>query len=79
MAEVPLTADGQDLGTGTIWVPASSAALPVLQKGSKQLGITVHAVAKAPSGEAFKIQPVRIGLYDQYGGHDALRLDALAV
>jgi len=24
--------------------------------------------AKAPSGEAFKIQPVRIGLYDQYGG-----------
>jgi hypothetical protein len=63
-----LTADGQDLGTGTIWVPASSAALPVLQKGAKELGIMVHAVAKAPSGEAFKIQPVRIGLYDQYGG-----------
>ncbi len=63
-----LTADGQDLGTGTIWVPASSTALPVLQKGARELGITVHAVAKAPAGEAFKIQPVRIGLYDQYGG-----------
>jgi hypothetical protein len=63
-----LTADGQDLGTGTIWVPASSSALPVLQKGARELGITIHAVAKAPSGQAFKIQPVRIGLYDQYGG-----------
>jgi hypothetical protein len=66
--QTELTADGQDLGTGTIWVPASSAALPVLQKGSKELGIMVHAVAKAPTGQAFKIQPVRIGLYDQYGG-----------
>jgi hypothetical protein len=63
-----LTADGQDLGTGTIWVPASSSALPVLQKGARELGITIHAVAKAPTGQAFKIQPVRIGLYDQYGG-----------
>ncbi len=63
-----LTAEGQDLGTGTIWVPASASALPVLQKGARELGITIHAVAKAPSGEAFKIQPVRIGLYDQYGG-----------
>jgi hypothetical protein len=63
-----LTIDGHDLGSGTIWVPASSSALPVLQKGSKELGIAVHAVAKAPSGEAFKIEPVRIGLYDQYGG-----------
>ena len=63
-----LTADGQDLGTGTIWIPASSSALPVLQKGAREFGIVIHAVAKAPSGEAFKIQPVRIGLYDQYGG-----------
>ncbi len=66
--QAALKADGQDLGTGTIWVPASSPALPVLQKGARELGITVHAVAKAPSGQAFKIQPVRIGLYDQYGG-----------
>lgn len=63
-----LTADGQDLGTGTIWVPASAAVRPVLEKGARELGIMVHAVATAPSGEAFKIRPVRIGLYDQYGG-----------
>ncbi len=26
------------------------------------------AVAKAPTGEAYKLKPIRVGLYDQYGG-----------
>ena len=62
------TADGQDLGTGTIWVPASAAARAVLEQGAKQFGVPVHAVAKGPSGPALKLKPIRIGLYDQYGG-----------
>jgi hypothetical protein len=62
------TADGQSLGTGSIWVPASAAARPILEKGAKDLGVAVHAVAKAPAGEALKLKPIRIGLYDQYGG-----------
>jgi hypothetical protein len=61
-------ADGEELGTGTIWVPASAAALPVLQQGAKELGVPVHAVDAAPGGEALRLKPVRIGLYDQYGG-----------
>jgi hypothetical protein len=61
-------ADGEDLGTGAIWVPASPAARPVLEKGAHDLGVTVHAVAKAPTGDAMKLKPIRIGLYDQYGG-----------
>ena len=60
--------DGQDLGTGAIWVPASTAALPLLRQGAADLGIAAYAVAEAPSGEAFRIPRVRIGLYDQYGG-----------
>jgi len=63
-----LKSDVENMGVGAIWIPASPAVLAVLKKGAQELGITVHAVAKAPSGEAFKIQPVRIGLYDQYGG-----------
>jgi len=63
------SADGQDLGTGAIWVPASAAARPVLEKGAHDLGVPVHAVAKAPSGEALKLKPIRIGLYDSYGGN----------
>jgi len=61
-------ADGEDLGTGAIWVPASAAARPVLEKSAHDLGVTVHAVAKAPTGDALKLKPIRIGLYDQYGG-----------
>ena len=62
------TADGQALGTGTIWVPSSASARPVLEKGTQELGVAVYAVAKAPSGDALKLKPIRIGLYDQYGG-----------
>ncbi|MCX6630398.1 MAG: hypothetical protein NTW28_22495, partial [Candidatus Solibacter sp.] len=61
-------ADGEDLGTGAIWVPASAAVRPVLEKSARDLGVTVHAVAKAPAGDAMKLKPIRIGLYDQYGG-----------
>ena len=61
-------ADGRDLGTGAMWVPASAAALPVLRKGASDLGVAVYAMAQAPKGEALRIPRVRIGLYDQYGG-----------
>ena len=57
-----------DLGTGAIWVPASAAARLVLERGAKELGVAVDAVAKAPAGDALKLQPIRIGLCDQYGG-----------
>ena len=62
------TAGGRDLGTGAIWVPASAAARPILERGAKELGVPVDAVAKAPAGDALKLQPIRIGLCDQYGG-----------
>jgi len=58
----------QDLGTGTIWVPASPAVLPILRKGAAELGVNIYAVAKSPVGEAYKLKPIHIGLYDQYGG-----------
>ncbi|MDD5541540.1 MAG: M14 family metallopeptidase [Acidobacteriia bacterium] len=63
-----LMENGQDLGAGMIWTPASSTALTILEQGAKELGVPVHAAASMPPGGAWKIQPVRIGLYDQYGG-----------
>lgn len=64
----PITEGKQELSDGSLWVPASATALPVLEKGAKELGITVYALAQAPTGDAFKLKPLRIGLYDQYGG-----------
>jgi hypothetical protein len=63
-----LTADGRDLGTGTVWVPFSAAAKPIIDEGAKRLGVAAHGVATAPTGDAVKLKPIRIGLYDQYGG-----------
>jgi len=63
-----LTADGQDLGTGAIWVPQCAAGKALLEAGANQLGVAAHGVATAPKGEALKLKPIRIGLYDQYGG-----------
>jgi hypothetical protein len=65
----PTKADGEDLGVGAIWVPASAAATAVVERGARELGLPVHRVAKVPIGESFKLQPIRIALTDQYGGN----------
>ena len=36
--------------------------------GAKELGVGAVGLASAPAGEAMKLKPIRIGLYDQYGG-----------
>jgi hypothetical protein len=63
-----LAAHGEDLGTGAIWVPASATALGILERAAKELGIVVHAAVAKPDGGMLKLKPIRIGLYDQYGG-----------
>ncbi len=63
-----VTVDGKGLGTGTIYVPASAAAQPVLEQGAKNLGVTIIGVAAAPKGAAMKLKPIHIGLVDVYGG-----------
>jgi hypothetical protein len=57
-----------NLGAGAIWVPASAQARTVLERGARELGVPVQAAAQAPGDAALQLKPVRIGLYDQYGG-----------
>ena len=66
--KTPQTADGKDLGTGTLYVPAGPQVLPILTAAAKDLGVASYGVASAPAGAALKLKPIRIGLYDQYGG-----------
>jgi hypothetical protein len=62
------TVEGEDLGNGGIWVPESAEARAVLERGAAELGVPVHGVAQAPAGEALRLKPIRIALYDRYGG-----------
>ncbi len=51
-----------------MYVPATASALRVLRRAASELGVTVTAVRSRPTGAAVKLQPLRVGLWDQYGG-----------
>ena len=59
---------GVTYGPGAMFIPAKASTLPMLGKMADELGLTFHGLATRPAGEALKLQPVRIGLWDRYGG-----------
>ena len=63
------TVEGKDLGTGTLWIPATAQSSEIVKTAAKDLGIAAYGVAAAPKGEAMKLKPIRIGLIDLYGGN----------
>ncbi|MEO6915308.1 MAG: M14 metallopeptidase family protein [Chitinophagaceae bacterium] len=52
---------------GTFFVPAGSAAAASLAKSNASAGIEITPAAKRPAGLG-KLTPLRIGLWDTYGG-----------
>ncbi|RIJ68960.1 peptidase [Brevundimonas sp. LPMIX5] len=56
------------LPPGALWIPADDKARPIIEAAVRDLGLTAHAVARAPGGEQIALKPVRIGLVDRYGG-----------
>ncbi|MGH9488773.1 MAG: M14 family metallopeptidase [Terriglobales bacterium] len=61
-------AQGQDLGTGAIYVPAAPGVKALVESAGRQLGVRAEGLAGPPAGSALQLHPIRIGLYDQYGG-----------
>ena len=53
---------------GTIYIPAKSSTLRRLENIAKEIGLNFEGIDSKPSGEAFRLRPLRIGLWDQYGG-----------
>jgi hypothetical protein len=64
----PVTLAGRNVGAGTMYVPARPQTRPLLEQAASNLDVTIQAVATRPVGDAFKLKPIRIGLWDQYGG-----------
>jgi hypothetical protein len=56
------------LKSGAFWVPTSTGAAGILRKAAKEQGLNVASAADAPKGGAFALKPLRIGLWDSYGG-----------
>ncbi len=61
-------AEGRKWPAGAFYVPGTAEAGAVLRHAAKEIGIDVAAVGATPNVEAAKVEPVRIGLWDQYGG-----------
>jgi hypothetical protein len=61
-------ANGKKYAPGTMFIPAKATTLPIVQKLATDKGLTFDAVPSKPAGDSMKLKPVRIGLWDQYGG-----------
>jgi hypothetical protein len=61
-------ANGRKYAAGTMFIPAKASTLPIVQKLAAEKGLSFDAVAAKPAGDALKLKPQRIGLWDQYGG-----------
>ncbi len=62
-----LTDDDADQ-RGTIYIPTSAEALAMIAAATSDLGLSFEGVSTPPSGEALALSPVRVGLWDRYGG-----------
>jgi hypothetical protein len=60
--------NGRTYPAGTMFVAAKAGTLPILQKLATDRGLTFEPVAARPVVDSLKLKPVRIGLWDQYGG-----------
>jgi hypothetical protein len=58
-------------GMGAMYVPSRPQTRAILDKIAGDLGLTFTGIATAPSGAALRLKPVRIALWDRYGGSSA--------
>ncbi|MFQ5742091.1 MAG: M14 metallopeptidase family protein [Acidobacteriota bacterium] len=61
-------ANGKSYEAGTIYIPARPSTLKRLQDLARERGLTFAGTSSAPNGPALGLRPVRIGLWDRYGG-----------
>jgi hypothetical protein len=66
--EVFRTTEPSDLEVGTFFVPAGEQAKAMLGKSSNELGIDVIGVTQRPTASMARVSPLRVGLWDTYGG-----------
>ncbi|HEX7118165.1 MAG TPA: M14 family metallopeptidase [Longimicrobiales bacterium] len=64
----PWTHDGETYPAGTFFIPTERGVRDKLVAMATELGISFDAASEMPSGEHYRVRPVRIGLWDRYGG-----------
>jgi len=66
--KAPVETKGEAYPAGAIFVPARPVATDILKKAAAAYGLNAEGIESVSRREALKLRPVRIGLWDQYGG-----------
>ena len=64
----PFATNGQNFETGAIYVPTKQNTRANIQKAAASANVVFTATPEKPKGEALKLKPIRIGLWDTVGG-----------
>jgi hypothetical protein len=64
----PLATNGMSYSAGTFYIGATSATRPMLRELAKSIGLSAVGTTAKPGADAILLHPVRIALWDQYGG-----------
>ncbi|MDR1330538.1 MAG: hypothetical protein LBK07_00350 [Tannerella sp.] len=64
----PLAANGQTYPAGTIYIPQKPSTAALLRTLAAETGLGFDALAARPRLAALKLRPVRVALWDRYGG-----------
>lgn len=62
----PMAVNGIEMPAGAFLFGSEARGLLEIESG--QTGVPVHALPASPVGEAHELRPIRVGLWDQYGG-----------
>lgn len=61
-------ANGKSYPAGTMFIPSKPTTFTLLERLAVEKGLSFETVSTAPAGASMQLRPVRIGLWDQYGG-----------
>jgi hypothetical protein len=59
---------GTSYPPGTFFIPNADGVPEILEQVAGEKGVDFVAVESRPDGEALRVEPIRIGLWDRYGG-----------
>jgi hypothetical protein len=64
----PLSVNGKSFGAGAFYIGATGATTKLLQDLARTTGLSATGTTAKPGADAKLLHPVRIALWDQYGG-----------
>ncbi len=64
----PFVLEEKTYPVGTIYVPKVDSTANKVERLAKEIGLNFEAIDIRPRGQALALKPLRIGLWDRYGG-----------